>query len=78
MSIVRIWRLAGAVLLSVTVLAGGLSGLAEAKSHNGKHHASKHHSKKHKSKSGGGIPQGGGGDNDADNSGGPSDGDGAM
>jgi hypothetical protein len=71
MSKLRISRLMGAILLSAAVFGGGFSAVASAKPRPGH----KHHAKHHRSR-GGGIPQNGGGDNDADNHGGPSDGDG--
>jgi hypothetical protein len=57
--------LPGALALAA-VAAIGLTGTANASSHH-KHHHKKHHSA---------IPQHNGGDHDADNRGGPSDGDG--
>jgi hypothetical protein len=66
------------LLALAAALAIGLTGVAEAsyahhshhKRHHVKHHV-KHHAKHHSA-----IPQHNGGDHDADNNGGPSDGDG--
>jgi hypothetical protein len=59
--------LPGALALAVAA-AIGLAGTADASSH----HHRRHHHKTHHST----IPQHNGGDHDADNNGGPSDGDG--
>lgn len=65
-------RLMPAVLAIVSALAIGSTGVAQAATssshHHRRHHVS-HHSK---------IPQHNGGDGDADNNGGPSDGDGNL
>jgi hypothetical protein len=63
-----------AVVASLGVTAATGSAAAASK-HHSRHHTS-HHRTHHKSS--GGIPQNGGGDNDADNHGGPSDGDGNL
>jgi hypothetical protein len=70
MSINRIARLlaAGAVTLGVSAIAA-LPATAAT------HHRRTHHRSHHAS---GGIPQHNGGDHDADNNGGPSDGDGNV
>jgi hypothetical protein len=75
----RRWALTGFVALSGTATGvGGLAGVAPAKA--GHSHRAKHPAKHHKShrSQGGGIPQHNGGDHDADNNGGPSDGDGNV
>jgi hypothetical protein len=60
--------IAGALALACA-LAIGVTGVAQATSHHHHHHHHHHH---------GGIPQHNGGDHDADNNGGPSDGDGNL
>ena len=60
------------LLALAAALAIGLTGVAEAGSH---HHHRRHHVKHH-AKHHSAIPQHNGGDHDADNNGGPSDGDG--
>jgi len=61
-----------------TLVAPAQAGPGHAAAKHGKH-GKKHSSKKHKKKSGGcHIPQGNVKDNDTDNHGGPSDGDGCM
>jgi Spy/CpxP family protein refolding chaperone len=64
-----------AALLAVAALAGGTTaGVAQATG--GHAHAARHHKKHHRHHSR--IPQHNGGDHDADNNGGPSDGDGNI
>jgi hypothetical protein len=79
-------RLLRAIALS-SVLAIAAPGLAQAgtvtahsaKHHHVHHHHHKHHAKRpHRSYHHAAIPQHNGGDHDADNNGGPSDGDGAT
>ncbi len=61
------------VLALSCALAIGVSGVAQASSHYRHHHRHHHHVTHHA-----GIPQHNGGDHDADNRGGPSDGDGNI
>jgi hypothetical protein len=66
-------RLVPGVLAILSALAIGLAGVAQAaapRSHHPRHHHVAHHHSK--------IPQHNGGDQDADNNGGPSDGDGNI
>jgi hypothetical protein len=66
----------GALALS-SALAIGLAGVAQAaapSSHTTRHHPRPHHHRSQHSS----IPQHNGGDHDADNNGGPSDGDGNI
>ncbi len=73
---IRISRLA-AGLLALAVLAGGAgTGIAQASSHDA--HAARHHKRHHKRHHRSRIPQHNGGDQDSDNNGGPSDGDGNI
>ena len=70
-----IHRITGVIAASLMVAAGGTwsavpAGAATHRSHHRAHHRSHHTS--------GGIPQHNGGDMDADNNGGPSDGDGNV
>jgi hypothetical protein len=69
---VSLRRLAGAALALFSALAIGVAGVAQAapSKHHHRHHRHHHH---HTS-----IPQHNGGDHDADNNGGPSDGDGNI
>ncbi len=72
-------RRAGVSLLAFAALLGGTTvGVAQATNgahaHASAHHKKKHHHRHHHSK----IPQHNGGDHDADNNGGPSDGDGNI
>jgi hypothetical protein len=55
-------------------LAIGLAGIAQAASPRSHHHHHRHHHATHQTT----IPQHNGGDHDADNNGGPSDGDGNI
>jgi hypothetical protein len=65
--------LPSAIALSCA-LTIGLAGVAQAASPHHRHHHRRHHHVTHH----GGIPQHNGGDHDADNRGGPSDGDGNV
>jgi hypothetical protein len=65
--------LPGALALAAA-LTIGLAGIAQAASPRSHHHRHHHHATTHHSK----IPQHNGGDQDADNNGGPSDGDGNI
>ena len=75
----------GAVAVS-SAIAISLPGIAHsdttsvqaAKRHHHHHHKRHHHSKPSHKQPSGGIPQHNGGDHDADNNGGPSDGDGNL
>ena len=62
--------------LGVTAATGSAFAATKHATHHRTHHVTHHRSTHHKSS--GGIPQNGGGDNDADNHGGPSDGDGNI
>jgi hypothetical protein len=65
----------GAVAAALAAFAAG--GIAQASplgAHTASHHHKRHHKKHHHSS----IPQHNGGDHDADNNGGPSDGDGNI
>jgi hypothetical protein len=65
----------GAIAAAVFALAaGGIAQASPVGAHAASHHHKKHHKKKHHSS----IPQHNGGDHDADNNGGPSDGDGNI
>ena len=67
----------GAIAAAVFAFAaGGIAQASPAGAHTATHHHKKHH-KKHK-KHHPSIPQHNGGDHDADNNGGPSDGDGNI
>ncbi|MGZ4200701.1 MAG: hypothetical protein ACXVRH_01445 [Thermoleophilaceae bacterium] len=57
----------------VALAAGGVAQAGPPQAHSSAHHK-RHHKKHHKSR----IPQHNGGDHDADNNGGPSDGDGNI
>jgi hypothetical protein len=59
----------------VAFAAGGIAQASPVGAHAASHHHKKHHKKKHHHSS---IPQHNGGDHDADNNGGPSDGDGNI
>jgi hypothetical protein len=63
----------GALALSCALAIGG-AGIAQATSPHSRHHHHRHHHATHHSQ----IPQHNGGDHDADNNGGPSDGDGNI
>jgi hypothetical protein len=65
--------LPGALAVS-SALAIGLAGIAQAASPHSHHHHRRHHHAVHHTT----IPQHNGGDHDADNNGGPSDGDGNI
>ena len=69
---VRLRRLLVGALAGCAALTIGVTGVAQATSHH-HHHHHHHHATHH-----GGIPQHNGGDHDADNNGGPSDGDGNL
>jgi hypothetical protein len=58
----------------VAFAAGGIAQASPVGAHSATHHKKKHHKRKHHSS----IPQHNGGDRDADNNGGPSDGDGNI
>ena len=58
----------------IAFAAGGVAQASPVGAHSASHHHRKHHKKKHHSS----IPQHNGGDHDADNNGGPSDGDGNI
>lgn len=64
-----------AVVASLGVSATAANALA---THHSRHHTTHHTHHKSTHKKSSGIPQNGGGDNDADNHGGPSDGDGNL
>jgi hypothetical protein len=66
-------RLGAAALALFSALAIGAAGVAQAHQVESHHHH--HHHKRHHHSS---IPQHNGGDHDADNNGGPSDGDGNI
>jgi hypothetical protein len=71
-------RILGAIAISsaLAIAAPGLAQAGSVTAHSAKHHHvhhHKHHAKRHHRSS---IPQHNGGDHDADNNGGPSDGDG--
>ena len=69
-----IWRV---WLACVVTLAAGLPAALPATA--AAHHRHHHHHTRHRGQlNGGGIPQHNGGDRDADNNGGPSDGDGNV
>jgi hypothetical protein len=57
----------------VAFAAGGVAQASPVGAHAAKHHKRHHHKKHHSA-----IPQHNGGDHDADNNGGPSDGDGNI
>jgi hypothetical protein len=67
--ILQLRRLLPAAVAVSAALAVGVSGVAQGATPHAAHHK-RHHHKKHR------IPQHNGGDHDADNRGGPSDGDG--
>jgi hypothetical protein len=72
---VHLRRLIPRALALSSALAIGLTGMAQATtSHARHHHRHHHHHHAHHSA----IPQHNGGDRDADNNGGPSDGDGGI
>jgi hypothetical protein len=70
-------KLAAAAIAVSSLLAFSVPPLAQATSSTSqaahRHHSAKHHHSRHH-----GIPQHNGGDHDADNNGGPSDGDGNI
>jgi hypothetical protein len=66
----------GAIAAALLALAaGGIAQASPVGAHTASHHHKRHHKKKHHHSS---IPQHNGGDHDADNNGGPSDGDGNI
>jgi len=67
----RLRKLISGALALAAALSIGVSGVAQASHHHRHHH---HHHRAHHH----GIPQHNGGDRDADNNGGPSDGDGNI
>lgn len=74
--IVRLRKLLLGMLAGFAALAIGVAGFAQgaaAQSHHHRHHHRHHHAVHHA-----GIPQHNSGDHDADNNGGPSDGDGNV
>ena len=70
---IRLHRLLPAALALCCALAIGVAGIAQAASSKSHHHRRSHHVTHHTA-----IPQHNGGDRDADNNGGPSDGDGNI
>ena len=71
---VHLRRLIPGALALASALAIGVTGMAQATtSHHHHHHRHHHHHARHIA-----IPQHNGGDRDADNNGGPSDGDGDI
>jgi hypothetical protein len=71
----KLSRLALAAIVSAGLAGGAILGSAAAQPSHGAAHAAKRHHKRHHHH---GIPQHNGGDHDADNRGGPSDGDGNI
>jgi hypothetical protein len=71
--IVHLRRLIPGALALSSALAIGLTGMAQATTSHHHHHHRHHHHAHHSA-----IPQHNGGDHDADNNGGPSDGDGGI
>jgi hypothetical protein len=71
---VHIRKVLPRALALASALAIGVAGIAQAASPHSHHHHRRHHHAAHHST----IPQHNGGDHDADNNGGPSDGDGNI
>ena len=69
----RVW-----LSCAVTLVAGFAGALPATAAAHRRHHRAHHHIRHHVQPNHSGIPQHNGGDRDADNNGGPSDGDGGV
>jgi Spy/CpxP family protein refolding chaperone len=73
----RFRKVVAALVATMAVTGVAIGGIAQASGTSG-HSAAVHHKKHHKKHHRNRIPQHNGGDHDADNNGGPSDGDGNI